>query len=140
MSRFIASPALIVFLAASAANAQWVGPSGPQNLISYTTGNAYVGTAGSTNSVVRFDVVDNAQSGRVIGCTATSALLRMVSAPPPSGAKPTTSPAALQGFNFATTGSGALASAETAANAGTGIRKPRYLNQRQQRRRLPDTA
>ncbi len=123
MSRFIASPALIALLAASAANAQWVGPSGPQNLISYTTGNAYVGTAGSTNSVVRFDVVDNAQSGRVIG-------LHSYIGTPQNGVRTTAiwgetnnpTGRALQGFNFATTGSGAGIWAETAANAGTGIR------------------
>lgn len=123
MPRFNASPALIVLLAASAANAQWVGPTGPQNLISYTTGNAYVGTAGSTNSVVRFDVVDNAQSGRVIG-------LHSYIGTPQNGVRTTAiwgetnNPAgrALQGFNFASTGNGAGVWAETAASAGTGIR------------------
>lgn len=123
MFRFNASPALILILAATTAQAQWSGPTGAQNLVSYTNGNVYVGTAGSVNPVVRFDVVDNAQTSRVIG-------IHSYIGTPQNGVRTTAiwgetnNPAgrALQGFNFATTGNGAGIWAETASTTGNGIR------------------
>lgn len=123
MFRFNASPALILILAATTAQAQWSGPTGAQNLVSYTNGNVYVGTAGSVNPVVRFDVVDNAQTSRVIG-------IHSYIGTPQNGVRTTAiwgetnNPAgrALQGFNFSTTGNGAGIWAETASSSGYGLR------------------
>jgi len=102
---------------------QWVGPTGPQNRLDYTTGNVYIGTPGLFNPVVRADVADDALSGRVITFHAYAGT-------PTNGVRTTAiwgetnNPAgrALQGFNFATTGAGAGIWAETASSAGNGLR------------------
>jgi hypothetical protein len=117
-------PAVLTLAACcSIATAQWVGPTGPQNLISYTTGNGYIGPTGFVNPVVRFDVVDNAQTGRIIG-------LHSYIGTPQNNERTTAiwgetnnpTGRALQGFNFATTGNGAGIWAESASTAGTGLR------------------
>lgn len=121
LSRNLALSTLL--LAASTSHAQWTGPFGAQNRIDYLTGNAYVGTTGYSNPVVRFDVVDQADTGRVITFHAFAGT-------PVSGVRTTAiwgetnnpNGRALQGFNFATTGSGAGIWAETASNAGYGLR------------------
>ncbi len=117
--------ACVIGLAAisSLSHAQWLGPTGAQNLMYYNNGNGYIGTPGFTNPAVRFDVVDNAQSSRVIGLHSYIGT--------PSNNERTTAiwgetnnPAgrALQGFNFATTGNGAGIWAESASSTGSGIR------------------
>jgi hypothetical protein len=118
-----ALPASLTLLLASLAQAQWSGPTGAQNLVSYTNGNVYVGTAGSINPVVRFDVVDNAQTSRVIG------IHSYIGTPQNSvrttaiwGETNNPEGRALQGFNFSTSGNGAGIWAETASSQGYGLR------------------
>lgn len=114
--------ALLACLAAGGACAQWVGPTGAYSRIDYTTGNVYVGTAGYYNSLVRSDVVDTANTGRIITFHAYAGT-------PGSGERTTAiwgetnnpEGRALQGFNFASTGGGAGVWAETASDSGTGI-------------------
>lgn len=117
--------ACIVALVAlsSVSQAQWLGPTGAQNLMYYNNGNGYIGTAGFTNPVIRFDVVDNAQSGRVIGLHSyigTPANNDRTTAIWGETNNPTGR--ALQGFNFATSGAGAGIWAESASSLGTGLR------------------
>lgn len=113
-----------VVLCANSASAQWLGPTGPKNLIRYTTGNVYVGNAGFDNPVIRFDVVDDGNnSGNVIGVHSfigtagngvrTTAVWGETNNP---------NGRALQGFNFATTGAGVGAWLETAATGGIAVR------------------
>ncbi len=112
-----------MLLAALTAHAQWTGPFGAQSRIDYVSGNAYVGTTGYSNPVVRFDVVDQADTGRIITFHAFAGT-------PVSGVRTTaiwgetnnSNGRALQGFNFATTGSGTGIWAETAAANGSGLR------------------
>lgn len=114
---------VVVGCVSSALGQQWVGPTGAQNRLDYTTGNVYIGTPGLFNPVVRADVADDALSGRVITFHAFAGT-------PTNGVRTTAiwgetnNPAgrALQGFNFATTGAGAGIWAETASSAGTGLR------------------
>lgn len=111
-------------LCANSASAQWLGPTGPKNLIRYTTGNVYVGRAGFDNPVIRFDVVDDGNnSGNVIGIHSfigtagngvrTTAIWGETNNPQGR---------ALQGFNFATTGAGVGGWFETASVDGTAVR------------------
>ncbi len=111
-------------LCANSASAQWVGPTGPKNLIRYTTGNVYVGRAGFDNPVIRFDVVDDGNnSGNVIGIHSsigtagngvrTTAIWGETNNPQGRG---------VQGFNFATTGAGVGGWFETAATGGIAVR------------------
>ena len=107
---------------AATALGQWTGPTGAMSRMDYVTGNTYVGTAGFYNSLIRSDVVDNALTGRVI-------TFHSFAGTPTSGVRTTAiwgetnnpTGRALQGFNFASTGSGAGVWAETASESGTGI-------------------
>ena len=102
------SAVLPLVLFAGLASAQWSAPSGAQNRIDYVSGNVYVGTSLFANPVVRFDVVDMADTGRVISFHAFAGT-------PPSGVRTTAiwgetnnpTGRALQGFNFSSTGGGA---------------------------------
>ncbi len=114
---------LPLVLAAGMASAQWSGPTGAQNRIDYVSGNVYVGTSLFANPVVRFDVVDMADTGRVISFHAFAGT-------PVSGVRTTAvwgetnnpTGRALQGFNFSSTGGGAGMWGETASAGGTGLR------------------
>ena len=104
----IASVAPLV-VAAGTCSAQWTGPSGAQNRIEYVSGNVFVGPSNGWNPVVRFDVVDPATAGNVIAIHAFAGT-------PQSGVRTTAiwgetnnpTGRALQGFNFASTGTGAM--------------------------------
>ena len=115
--------ALPLVLIAGQACAQWTGPFGTENRIEYVTGNVYAGTAGFSNPLVRSDVVDMADTGRIITFHAFAGTPSPVVRTTAIWGE-TNNPAgrAVQGFNFATTGSGAGIWAETAANAGQGLR------------------
>lgn len=117
------SAVLPLVLIAGIASAQWSGPTGAQNRIDYVSGNVYVGTSLFPNPLVRFDVVDMADTGRIIS-------LHAFAGTPGSGVRTTAvwgesnnpNGRALQGFNFSTTGGGAGIWGETASIDGTGLR------------------
>ena len=123
--------ALPLVLLAGQACAQWSSPFGPQSRIDYVTGNVYVGTTGFSNPLVRFDVVDQADTSRVISFHAFSGT-------PLSGVRTTAiwgetnnpQGRALQGFNFAETGTGAGIWAENRSATGTGLRARATVSRR----------
>ncbi len=120
--RTVAGLVPLILIAGSACG-QWTGPFGAQSRIEYVSGNVFVGPSNGWNPVVRFDVVDQANTGNVISIHAFAGT-------PQSGVRTTAiwgetnnpTGRALQGFNFASTGAGAGIWAETASSTGNGIR------------------
>ena len=120
----IAAATLPFLIACTNSLAQpWAGPTGLQNRVEYVSGNVFVGPTNGWNPVVRFDVVDQANTGNVISIHAFAGT-------PQSGIRTTAiwgetnnpNGRALQGFNFSTTGTAAGIWAESSSTTGNGIR------------------